>query len=201
VSSLTPSEPPRRRTPILLILGLILLVLGIPSVVIGIVLLVQASHKADDNALARGTVGGGAMTFEQGADGRITIYLRSSSSNTETIDDEVDDTTCDIEHAGGSSTIDGSRQGFSVTLGHTATVGYVDVDAGQVNVVCDGGFSSGDELIVASGGPPPVVPGFVLIFAGAVAFIGGLVLTIIGIVLRASRRRRQQPPMPYTAYG
>ncbi len=46
-----------------------------------------------------------------------------------------------------------------------------------------------------------MVPGFVLIFAGAVAFIGGLVLTIIGIVLRASRRRRQQPPMPSTAYG
>jgi hypothetical protein len=181
-----------------LIVGIVLLVVGLPSVVIGIVLVVRASRVPDENALARGSVGGGPMTFQRDDAGRITVYLRSTSTNSERIDDEVSDTTCQVAHAGGTSTIDGGHQGLSVTIGHTGTIGYVDVEAGQVTVRCDGSSSSGDRLIVASGGPPNIVVGIVLIIAGGLAFIAGLVLAIVGAVLSASRRRRG-PPMPYAS--
>src|SRR4029079_15500528 len=118
------------------------------------------------------------------ADGRITVYLRSSSSNTDFVDSEVSATTCLVQHSGGTSQISGSSQGLSVTLGSTATIGYVDVDAGQVAVQCDGSLSAGTRFTVSRGGPPSVVAGFVFIFGGAVLFFGGLVLTIVGAVLR-----------------
>lgn len=183
----------------MLLVGIVLALIGISGIVIGIVLLVQASNVADDNAIARGSVGGGPITFIRQANGRITLYLRSTSSDTEVVDEEVSDTECTVDHGGGTSTIDGAFQSFSVTLGSTATIGYVDVDAGPVTVTCDGSRASGETIIVAKGGPPSVVPGFIFLFAGIGLFIGGLVLGIVGAVLRA-RSRRPPPPMR-PAYG
>jgi hypothetical protein len=179
--------------------GIVLALVGISGIVVGIVLLMQASNVADDNAIARGSVGGGPITFTREADGRITLYLRSTSSNTEIVDSEVDDTTCTVEHGGRTSTIDGAFQSLSVTLGSTATIGYVDVEAGPVAVTCDGTRAIGAAIIVAKGGPPSVVPAFIFLFAGIGLFIGGLVLVIVGAVLRA-RSRRPPPPMR-PAYG
>lgn len=182
----------------MLLVGIVLALIGISGIIVGIVLLVQASNVADDNAIARGSVGGGPITFTREDDGRITLYLRSTSDNTEVVDSEVSDTTCAVEHGGRTSTIDGAFQSFSVTLGSTATIGYVDVEAGPVTVTCDGSRASGATIIVAKGGPPSVVPGFIFLFAGIGLFLGALVLVIVGAVLRA--RRRRPPPMS-PAYG
>jgi hypothetical protein len=102
-----------------------------------------------------------------------------------------------VAHAGGTSRIDGSGQSTSITLGSTATIGSADVQAGPVTVQCEGRSGSGETMIVARGGPPNVVAAIVLIVGAALALVAGLVLTIIGAVLRARRRR---PPQP-AAYG
>ncbi len=178
----------------MLIAGIILLLVGVSVVIVGIVLLVNASNVPDDNAIARGSVGGRPIAFDREDDGEITVYLRSTSSDMNVVHDQVRDTTCAVDHGGVTSTIDGSGQSFSITLGNTGTIGSVHVTAGAVTVTCEGSSSDGEEVIVARGGPPGIVPGLVFVFAGIGLFIVGVVLTIVGVVLRSRRRRRAPPP-------
>ena len=142
LAGLAEPEPPERGKPVMLVTGIILLLVAISGVIVGIVLLVNASvrrrrQRARQRHDRRATGG-----YEQASDGRITVYLRSSSSDTEFVDSEVSATTCLVQHGGGTSPLRGSSQGFSVTLGSTATIGSVDVEAGQVAVQCDGSLSA-----------------------------------------------------------
>jgi hypothetical protein len=189
--------PEPKGTPVMLIVGVVLLLIGISGLILGIVWVVNAVNVPDDNAIARGTIGGDPETFEGEDAGRITVYLRSSSSNTDVVDGEVDGTSCTVEHSGGTAQIDGSRQSVSLTLGSTATIGFVDVEAGTVTVQCDGRSSDGDTFIVARGGQPNIFAAIFFIVGGALLVVGGLVLTIVGAVLRG--RRRRHPPR--AAYG
>ena len=181
----------------MLVVGIILMLLAVSGIILGIVWLVSAASVADDNAIANGEIGGSPVTFRHESAGRITVYLRSSSGNSDVIDDEVAGTTCTVAHADGTSQLDGSRQGVNITLGSTATIGAVDVPTGEVTVTCDGSSSSGERFTVARGGPPSVAAGFVFTIGGAFVFFGGLVLTIVGAVLRARRRRPPARPAPY----
>lgn len=175
----------------MLIVGVILMLAAISAVIIGIVLVINAASVTDDDAVANGRIGGPPVAFQQETDGRVTVYLRSSSSNTDIVDSQVSATTCLVQHEGGTSQIRGDRQGFSVTLDSTATIGYVDVDAGQVLVQCDGSFSSGIRFTVSQGGPPNVIVAFAFLFGGVALFLGGLALVIVGAIRHFRRKRRQ----------
>ena len=98
---------------------------------------------------------------------------------------------------GGTSRVDGAVQSTRVTLGSTATIGSVDVHAGPVAVVRRPRQRADDHRRPRR--PAERGPAFVLLFVGLRRILAGLVLIIVGAVLR-TRRRRPPPPLR-PAYG
>ncbi len=171
----------RKRRPIVLVLGLLFLVGGIVAGTIGVLDIIDAVSIPDDEVAVRGRTGE-QMDFSREASDpeRWTIYLDSTSSNSDIVDSETASTRCEISLSDGSSaSVNGARQVSSVNLNGQASIGYFDAPVGPVAVRCDS--SSGTfRVFVAEGGPRLGLSQFGLIFGGVGALVLGIILTIIG---------------------
>lgn len=185
-------------------LGAVIVLAGLVAVVLGIVRVVQDNARIDGDAVGRGQVGRtaatGPATFTVPAGGRrdYTVYLRLGDLDLDTDDQDAvaGDTSCvALLPGGGRTAFDGARQGVSVTLGSSVSVGRFSSGPGRVAVRCGfGGVTSAVgadavPFVVTPGEPSGTVGGIVAIIAGAIVLSGGSVLLAWGIL--AGRRRRR----------
>lgn len=192
------SGPPgmvRKRRKGLLALGIVLTVAGLGGLATGILRIIDAADIPDDDIVARGRVGGGAVTFERDEDMPVeyTIYLDSDSSRSDIVEDFVDSTECTVTLPGGDTvSIDGDDLSTSVNLNGTANVGSFDAPAGTIEVACSSGFADGVSMLVVKGGPRLGLAAFAWLFGGIAVLVAGIVLTIVGSI------RRWRPADPST---
>lgn len=197
---------PRRRGWIRLVVGVLLALVGIAGVVGGIAKAVGDSARIDDDAVARGVVrevrwpDPVSFVVPDGDRRDYTVYLRLGGVVTDSDDQSLvaSDTACVVRLPNAEQTgFSGARQGVSVTLGASVSVGHFSSRPGRVRLSCvlNRGTprsravrGDGVPFVVTAGRPSGAIGGVVAIFAGIVVLLLGGGLAVWGLV--ATRRGR-----------
>lgn len=198
--------PGRRRGRIRVVAGVLLVIVGIAGVVGGIVRAVGDSARIEDDAVGRGVLREGAspdavvFTVPDGGSQDYTVYLRLGGLGVEADDQSLvaGDVSCDVRLPNeGRTGFSGSRQGVSVALGSSVSVGHFSSGPGRVRVRC--AFDRGDSragviragdvpFVVTAGRPSGAIGGVIAIIGGAFVLAFGIGIAIWGFV--ATRRGR-----------
>jgi hypothetical protein len=176
----------RRRSPLLGLLAAVLLLGGVGGAVAGIVQLALNAGPSEEEIEARGVVAGldgpdaRLARFTAPSERSYTVWLDLGDVRQVNRDQVVAATACEARGAGGSvATFRGSRQGSSVEIGSTSTVGTFSVPEGRTVVGCRqfpfgrrarrGRLREERPFLVARGKPSAGTGGFVLLFGGLAA--------------------------------
>ena len=180
----------RRRGWVRICAGAVLVLAGAVAAVAGIVTAVRDHAALSENAVARGTVGETVRFAHDGA-GRssFSVYLSFDGVENNTTDQElaVRDTACVATGTDGAQArFRGARQGTSVVLGGSASVGHFSVPPGAVSIRC--AYTSGTRssrrrrpdrvpYVVTPGTPSSMAGGVGLIVGGTFgSLLGGWAL-------------------------
>ena len=164
-----------------LALGALVAFAGVLAIAYGIGNAVGQANALEDDAVARGVVGGGPVAFES-TDTELTVYIHFEGLINEDSfrDSAVAATTCSVS----DQVLRGARQGTSATLGDYATIGEFTHGGGAGSIRCSG--SRDVEYVVTPHGPGAVFKAVGMIIGGAFALgLGGW----MGIAAYLRRRR------------
>ncbi len=196
----------RRRGWVRLALGVVLLLGGVVATGAGILEAVDTYGKIEDDAVARGVIQDGRaaqaleFTVPDGGKRDYTVYLIFDDGNYVNRELEEDaavrSTVCQATRADETSaSFTGSRQGASVRIERSASIGHFAAVPGSVRVGCAYGPSSRRserrrpdrvDYVVTPGKPSVAGGGTLLIVGGVFGAIGGGFLFAWG--WRGSRR-------------
>ena len=185
----------RRRNPLLGLVTLVLLLGGVATAVAGIVQLTAHAGPSEEETEARGVVAGldgpdaPPARFTAPSERSYTVWLDLDDVRQINRDQVVAATACEASGADGSvATFRGSRQGSSVTIESTSTVGTFSVPRGATVVGCRqfpfgrrgrrGRLREERPFLVARGKPSAGTGGLVLLFGGLAAALLALPLGI-----------------------
>ena len=188
-----PNKPPKG----LLITGIVLLVLGLGGCGYGCTNFVGFIDDIADVASGSSTTAYGQTAPLQSDAGGAVILTSSPDAQCEVVDDSGNQVTLQEPSAGTSGSID-------TTSGETLDLQYFfDTDSGVTyQVTCQDGLEGGNgEFVVVGFDISKIVTGFVGLGAGALFFIIGLILLIVGLVQRSRWKKRQGPGAPMGAPG
>jgi hypothetical protein len=163
----------RKRSPIRVLIGLLLIVAGLAGVVVGIVAVIGERDRIEDEAVAEGTLPAQLDFTAETREYRVFVIGGDAESDSAA-------TAC---RTSSGADFDGSDQGVSVTLGNASSVGTFD-GAGAMTIACDG--PEGVRFIVTPTGGNLVRSILIIVF-GALVGVLGLILVIWGLVGRKVR--------------
>jgi hypothetical protein len=134
----------RRRSPVLLVLGIVLVVGAAVGLAVSIVVMVTTLGFDDDDVVAEGVVGaldgdgGEPTTFTAGGDEAFTVWIQTDGINEENRrDNVVAATKCVVDLPNGDQAdFRGNRQGNALTIEDDSTVGWFTASEGQNTVAC-----------------------------------------------------------------
>ncbi|MCU1365885.1 MAG: hypothetical protein JWN39_1524 [Ilumatobacteraceae bacterium] len=180
-------EPKRRGVrKVWLVLAVVVFGASAYSLVHGIVEVVHINDDTVDNAVARAQVNGSSNVAEFSATKSQTysVYAIIDSNDSNTRDDIVASTDCEVTFADGSTTaFSGSSQGSSTTIGDVSSVGEFFASEGSVRVVCESG--SGDRFdYIVSPGTAAVGAAIAFIICGAFGLFAGIICLVVALVGR-----------------
>lgn len=183
----------RSRRPGLLVLGGLLVVGG--AVALGLSILTAVRDAGPDPAdiVAEGTVAAldGSPTeparFTAGGDDPFTVWIEINDFNDANDDTIVASTACAAELANGDTPeFQGNRQGNAITVDDKSTVGWFTAAEGTVEVSCEhvpfgrigrqGLLREEHDFVVVRGKPAALTSVFVLMPAGIIALMLGIVV-------------------------
>jgi hypothetical protein len=186
----------RRRHPLLVVAGAALLVAGIVWGGLGVVETVRSASGIEESAVAKGVVGEGSPArLELGAPGAgdYTAYLRTDGL-LESEENRRDATVASLECAAGGPGGDGqvmrgSRQGSTLVVGDSATIGTFTAAEGQVTLTCayvDRSLRSerlrdDDAEVFVTPGRPAESMAVLAVVGGSFAALGGVLLLVRGL--------------------
>jgi hypothetical protein len=163
----------RKRSPLKVLLGLLLIVAGLAGVVVGIVAVIGERDRIEDDAVAEGTLPAQLDFIAETREYRVFVISGNAES----------DSTGTACRTSTGAEFDGSDQGVSVTLGNASSVGTFD-GAAAMTIACDG--PEGVRFIVTPTGGNLVRSVLTIVF-GALVGVLGLLLVIWGLVGRKVR--------------
>lgn len=121
----------------LLALGTVVLVAGLVAMAYGVGAAIGQASAIDDDAVARGTVGGPPIAFAS-REPELTLYLEFDGvTRSEIRDRAVAVTTCTLSGDGADRSFTGNRQGVAAELGDYSSVGRVTLAGGSGRIACD----------------------------------------------------------------
>ncbi len=176
------AKPPKG----LLIAGIVLLVLGIGGCGYGCTNFVGFVSDLTDVVEGRATVPYGDSTTLQSDAGGAVILTSTSGAECEVVDDSGNQVSLQEPSAGTSGTVD-------TTGGETLEFQYYfDTDSGVTyEVTCQDGMNgTGGEFVVVGFDIGKIVGGLFGIGIGALLFIIGAILLIVGLVQRSRWKKR-----------
>lgn len=191
----------RRRSPLLLTLGVLLLAGGLLATGFGTYQLATEAGPSDSRTLVRGTAAalGASPTVETfDHSGKVTIWLEVDN-NEEVADTEVAGTICHLSSAGeDTQTIRGNRQGSSLEIESQATVGEA-IAKGRTMVSCErfpygprsvqSRLEKEDPFLVEAGTPGDGLRGLWLLLPGTAAAIAAIPVLVRAKSGSLKRRR------------
>lgn len=188
-----PNKPPKG----LLIAGIVLLVLGLGGCGYGCTSVVGLVDDITDVASGSSTVAFGQTTTLESDAGGAVILASSADPNCEVVDDSGNPVELQAPSAGTSASIE-STSGETLDLEY-----FFDTESGVVyQVTCQDALEGGSgEFVVVGLDLGKILTGFVGLGAGALFFIIGLILLIVGLVQRSRWKKRQGPGAPMGAPG
>jgi hypothetical protein len=189
-----PPTPPvtlqRRRSPVLLVLGVLVLAASVIGLAVAIVDLVATAGFDDDEVVAEGVVGplngdaGEPATFTAGGDGPYTVWIQTDGINEENRRENVIAATrCEVELPGGdTASFQGNRQGNAITIEDDSTVGWYTASEGQNRVACHQEpfgrqrtwLDDEHGFVVVPGKPASPLVGIVIISLAVVGILVGI---------------------------
>ena len=201
------SRPSRRRRGwIRLVAGALAVVAGGVATVAGLIGAIGAGNDIEGRAVARGAVVEGgpvtpvAFTVPDGEPRAYSIYLLFGGFVSKDPEQEltVRDTRCEIRLPGGQLTVfRGARQGTSVEIGQSASIGHFTSAPGRATASCayTTGTRSSRRLrpervayVVTPGRPGDIGVHIAVLLGGVTALIAGVFLLVSG--WRGRRRAR-----------
>ena len=134
----------RRRSPVLLGLGVFVLAGSVVAMTLAIVDLATTSGFDDDEVVAEGVVSAldgdrrEPATFTVGGDEPFTVWIRTDGIHEENRRENVIAATrCEVDLPGGDeASFQGNRQGNAITIGDESTVGWYTASEGENRITC-----------------------------------------------------------------